>query len=115
MSQNAPAEGLTPGLEQREPVQPFSAVPRENHDHILVGNGGQLFIPREDLSIDLDDGLDLDLGALQGKRIRRPGRREWSFAERLRGENSRSCARSRSEQGISSASLRQELCKAEQR
>ena len=58
-----------PGQGHPEAAQPASAI--------LVGHGGPLVVPREDLAIDLDDGLDLDLGALQAKKVRRPGRREW--------------------------------------
>lgn len=56
---------------------PVPAVERETDEAILVGHGGPLIVPHEDIGVDLDDGEDLDLGALQAKKIRRPGRREW--------------------------------------
>jgi hypothetical protein len=68
---DAPGRAGTP----TPPATP--AVERENPEAILVGHGGPLVVPHEDIGVDPDDGEDLDLGALQVKRIRRPGRREW--------------------------------------
>jgi hypothetical protein len=81
--------GPTADPVQREATGPVPAGPRKNRDAILVGNGGPLVVPREDLAIDLDDGLDLDLGGLQTKKVRRPGRREWISLDPSRGLTTR--------------------------
>lgn len=52
-------------------------IEREPSDKIVVGAGGKLVVPREDIGDDIDIGEELDLIALQGKKIRKPGRREW--------------------------------------
>ena len=53
-------------------------IKREEPDAINVGAGGNLRIPREDIGDDLDAGQDLDLAAMQAKKIRKPNRREWT-------------------------------------
>ena len=53
------------------------SIEREAVDRIHVGAGGPLVVPREDINVDLDVGEDLDLVAMQAKKQRKPGRREW--------------------------------------
>jgi len=66
-----------------EPVhQPDGTLPRpriepELAEPIIVGAGGKLIVPREDLDSDMDEGAEIDLVNLQAKKIRKPGRREW--------------------------------------
>jgi hypothetical protein len=46
-------------------------------DRIIVGGGGKLVVPREDIAADCDTGEELDLKELQSKKIRKPKRSEW--------------------------------------
>lgn len=55
------------------PIEPVA------DDQIHVGAGGPLIVPREDIGDDLDVGEDLDLAAMQAKKIRKPQRHERFF------------------------------------
>lgn len=52
-------------------------VKADANDRILVGAGGKLVVPREDITADTDLGEELDLKDLQTKKIRKPARREF--------------------------------------
>lgn len=52
-------------------------IEREVDDDIHVGAGGPLIVPREDIEAGIDVGEDLDLAAMQSKKIRKPHRREF--------------------------------------
>jgi len=68
------------------PLDPGEGPPliieRETTDQIIVGGGGKLLVPREDITADIDAGEELDLKDLQSKKIRKPGRREWIALKR---------------------------------
>ena len=49
----------------------------EADEKIAVGAGGTLFVPREDISIDVDGAEELSLAELRTKRLRRTKRNEW--------------------------------------
>jgi hypothetical protein len=55
----------------------LSAALGETDDRIAVGASGKMEIPREELELNPDDGAELDLAEVQGKKIRKPGRHEW--------------------------------------
>ncbi|MBE7464260.1 MAG: hypothetical protein HS116_12345 [Planctomycetes bacterium] len=53
-------------------------VPAEPIDSpIIVGAGGRLVVPPEEVGDDLDAGSDLDITEMMSKRLRKPNRREW--------------------------------------
>src|SRR5262245_21177176 len=49
-------------------------IESEATNSIQVGAGGTLIVPREDLDAGIIDGEELDLAALQAKKIRKPDR-----------------------------------------
>ena len=46
-------------------------------DEIIVGAGGKLVVPREEIGDEVDAGDELALEELRRKVLRKPGRREW--------------------------------------
>ncbi len=52
-------------------------IEREPSDRIVVGGGGKLLVPREDIAAEFDVGQELDLKDLRAKKIRKPARLEW--------------------------------------
>ncbi len=74
-----------PGSEQHEVAGEIAGekqtsapkIGREDADEIRVGAGGKLTVPREDNGDLADDSQELDLAAMQAKKVRKPNRREW--------------------------------------
>lgn len=58
-------------------AKPVSKVDREPQQRIIVGNGGKLVVPREDINLGFVEDYDLDIAEMQAKKIRKPTRREW--------------------------------------
>ena len=65
--QDLATDRTPPLISERNPPKP-----------IVVGGGGKLVVPREDITRNVDIGEELDLKDLQAKKIRKPGRRESS-------------------------------------
>ena len=69
--------GVMQDADEFAKAEPVPKIEREPQRRIIAGNGGKLVVPREEIFADVDVGSDMDLAAMQAKKIRRPDRREW--------------------------------------